>query len=309
MAFQSPGLGLTSGWAVGEDGWNPSYNADFLKLSVVAQCVAFSRVTAIPDTPTPGDVHLLIAEDSNSDFAVGSIIFFTGPTGTETWQSITPEEGWTAWVTGEGVEYRFIGGVWILQTAPELPTAEQVSYDPGDSNSVSGAATVQDALDYLMDNVGGGGGGPVDANDVTYNSEDGGDSNSDRTTVQGALDELYSRSRPYDVGFRIRAAQVNQTINFLVPRPFYIAVDFASCVAYAATTDGTARTFPIYKNGVQIGNVTFAISTATGTFSGDDSNSDAIISFAAGDRLGIGVPSALGTMEDVSITIAGNRVT
>ena len=141
----APGLELSIGYTVGEDGWGPAYNSDLRKLSVLAQPVVFSRVSELPDTPTQGDRHILLAEDSNSGAEDSIIAYDDGA-----WFYLTPLEGWEVWSIADSAKYRFVGGAWV-EIEAATPSAGGIPYDAGtDGDSNSTDATVQDALDELF---------------------------------------------------------------------------------------------------------------------------------------------------------------
>lgn len=89
---------------------------------------------------------------------------------------------------------------------------------------------------------------------------------------------------------------------YLTARDFTLETDLEDSFAYCTTAPGSGVSFPLKKNGVDIGSLEFAFGVNVGTFV-FGSNVD----FVPGDRLEIWSPSALGGIEDIAITIAGTR--
>lgn len=86
----------------------------------------------------------------------------------DTWIYISPLEGWEVWNIGDSNKYRFTGGAWAVIPGSGSLTADAVGYDSGDE----------------------------------------GDSNSEETTVAGALDDLYARIRALAPGGSLDASGV-----------------------------------------------------------------------------------------------------
>jgi len=79
--------------------------------------------------------------------------------------------------------------------------------------------------------------------------------------------------------------------------------DFGGSQAYAAVVAATGSVvIDIEKNGSSIGSLTFAVSTATGTFA----TTGGAISFAAGDRLTFVCPAAFDSLAGIAVTILGS---
>lgn len=104
-----PNLGLTGGYSVGENGWGDAMNLNLLKLSVLSQGTFISKVNATPGTPTPGDIY---AFGSTHPTNANQIAVFEGPTGSEAWTYIEPQEGWLLYNQTENYYEKFDGTVW-----------------------------------------------------------------------------------------------------------------------------------------------------------------------------------------------------
>lgn len=55
-----PGLGLTAFWDLYETSWKTGMDENLWRLSLLVQASVDSVVSALPDTPTQGDIHLLL---------------------------------------------------------------------------------------------------------------------------------------------------------------------------------------------------------------------------------------------------------
>lgn len=141
-----PGLGLNGFWNLGEDGWNTGMDENLRVLSAVAQGAALSRTTALPGSPTDGDIYIVptgSGGDSNK-LALRD---------DGAWVYLTPQQGWVIYII-DAAEFRYwTGASWVLLSAGGgASAAEDVSYDGGSG----GPDNVQDALDALFASPGGG---------------------------------------------------------------------------------------------------------------------------------------------------------
>jgi len=117
--FTAPGLGLSSGFVLGQDGWDEEYNADMLKLSVLVHVAVLDRVSDLPAVPANGDRYLLIGtDDSNSVGEANQIAAYSTELG---WSFFTPGQGWSVWVVDEQARYEYRSGGWTIVSAQTLP--------------------------------------------------------------------------------------------------------------------------------------------------------------------------------------------
>lgn len=54
-----PGLGLTGFWPLGADGWKDEMDENLRILSGVSQLSVLSQTTALPGSPTNGDIYIV----------------------------------------------------------------------------------------------------------------------------------------------------------------------------------------------------------------------------------------------------------
>lgn len=121
-----PGIGLVGGRDAGEDGWATEMNNNLLLLSVTGHLTAKSRVTALPGSPTNGDIYIVPSPDNR--VAVRD---------QGAWVYYVPTEGWRAWIADEDILVVFNGTAWAGQSAPvsigtfseTAPTASQILLD------------------------------------------------------------------------------------------------------------------------------------------------------------------------------------
>lgn len=115
----------------------------------------------------------------------------------------------------------------------------------------------------------------------------------------------------YDIGFYYpsRPGQGIDTggniFSHIVTEAMYLPISLTGSYAKLATAPAAALVFPLLKNATSIGSVNFALgaTTATFTFAAD-------VSFAAGDVLRVGRPTAIDTAaQELSLTFNGTRGT
>jgi len=118
------------------------------------------------------------------------------------------------------------------------------------------------------------------------------------------LAEIASSLASYDVSAFVAGLPGSSDVvfRFIAVRPVTFADDFLGSDAHARVAATALTTFDVQKNGVNIGDIQFAISAVDGTFLTDAGS----VSLAAGDRLEIVAPaSADATLEDIAITFMG----
>jgi len=99
-----PGLGLLSYYDLGEDGWKDGMDENLRTLSAVAQLAVLSRVTALPGSPTDGDIYIVPSGGEANNVAVRD---------NGAWVYLTPAEGWRAWVADEDTLVVWNGTGWV----------------------------------------------------------------------------------------------------------------------------------------------------------------------------------------------------
>lgn len=100
-----PGIGLKGGWALGEDNWDVDMNANLVRASALIQGRALSQTTALPGSPTDGDIYIVPsgAGSHPNEIAVRDL---------GAWVYITPVSGWRMFVVDTRSWMTFDGTVW-----------------------------------------------------------------------------------------------------------------------------------------------------------------------------------------------------
>lgn len=155
-----PNLALKGFWLLGEDGWKTENDLNLLKLSVLTQGGAISKVAATPGAPTDGDVHIFDETHPTQPNAVA--IRDDGA-----WVYVTPSEGWLVYNRAANYFEVFDGTVWAeLATGGGGGGATAID-DLTDVDTTTTAPSVGDVLEWDGSNwvpaapSGGGGGGGV----------------------------------------------------------------------------------------------------------------------------------------------------
>lgn len=116
-----PGLGLQGFWNLGSNGFKPGLDSDLQTLSALVQLAVISRVTALPGSPTDGDIYIVpsgAAEHANEIAVRDNGI----------WVYLVPKKGFIATVSDENVLIWYSGAAWSA-----LPTGAPTPYDVGGS--------------------------------------------------------------------------------------------------------------------------------------------------------------------------------
>jgi hypothetical protein len=98
-----PGLGLTGFWNLGS-GYKTQMDANLLALSALSQLRVISRVTALPGSPTDGDIYIVPSGGDANKVAVRD---------NGAWSYYVPDEGYFAYVEDEDVFVFWTGTAWI----------------------------------------------------------------------------------------------------------------------------------------------------------------------------------------------------
>lgn len=98
-----PGLGLTGFWDLGQNEWNDGMDANIRKLSALSQLTVLSATTALPGSPTDGDIYIVPSGGNANSVAVRD---------NGAWTYFVPVEGWRAWVRDTNMLVIFDGAAW-----------------------------------------------------------------------------------------------------------------------------------------------------------------------------------------------------
>ena len=100
-----PGLGLKAFWTPGSNGYNTELDAGILKLSVVVQALALSRVTAIAAQANGTVLIVPSGATSNANEIAAK--------DNGAWVYYTPLKGMIVFVEDEGVHVKWSGTAWV----------------------------------------------------------------------------------------------------------------------------------------------------------------------------------------------------
>jgi hypothetical protein len=125
----------------------------------------------------------------------------------------------------------------------------------------------------------------------------------------GVTKQLGSGSaQPYDVTMSVEGAALGDEIILRIG--FTRAVDFVANfvgsvgVVAVGDTSADATVFIVYKNGTEIGTITFPSNTATATFATTGGTAQSV---ASGDVITVKAPTVATTLRNIAITLAGTR--
>lgn len=127
-----PGIGLKGGWALGEDNWDVDMNANLVRASALTQLRVLSQTTALPGSPTNGDIYIVPAADGTNPNKIA--VRDSGA-----WTYITPSSGWHAFVVDTKAQMSYNGAVWTN----EVTSIADISATA--AASVAGAVTLNRA--------------------------------------------------------------------------------------------------------------------------------------------------------------------
>lgn len=150
-----PNLGLKGFWNLGEDGWNTDHDLNLLKLSVLVQAGAISKVSATPGSPAEGDVHLF---DETHATHPNTIAIYDSAA----WVYVSPNVGWLVFNEDAGYYETFDGSAWgELATGGAAAIADLTDVDLAGLSD--GQVLVWNATTSMWEpgdvSTGGGGGG------------------------------------------------------------------------------------------------------------------------------------------------------
>lgn len=120
-----PGIGLTGFWTPGSDGWDAAMDVNWRLLSAVAQLTVISRTTALPGSPTDGNIYIVPSGAGSHPNEVA--IRDSGA-----WVYVTPKEGWLAYIQDTDSIVTWNGSAWtgtaieVTGSVAGAPTSSQV---------------------------------------------------------------------------------------------------------------------------------------------------------------------------------------
>lgn len=102
-----PGLGLTGYWPAHSDSWKPGMDANLRTLSALVGLAVESRTSALPGSPTNGQIYIVKSDDGTNPNKVA--LRDDGA-----WVYLTPLVGLEAWVKDTSQKVRYNGTGWTV---------------------------------------------------------------------------------------------------------------------------------------------------------------------------------------------------
>jgi hypothetical protein len=115
-----PGLGLKAGWTIGSNGYGPDMESNFRIISALLQGKAKSRATALPGSPTAGDVYIVVSTDGTNPNKVA--VWDTPVGGAAQWFYLTPAVGWSVYIENEAAHVVWNGTAWRPEGGYDIST-------------------------------------------------------------------------------------------------------------------------------------------------------------------------------------------
>jgi hypothetical protein len=103
-----PGIGLTGYWNLGDSTWKPAMDINLRSLSALVQLTVKTHTTALPGSPTQGDIHIV---PSGAGVSPNAIAVYDS----SAWVYITPGLGWRAFSDEDDAFHYWTGTAWALE--------------------------------------------------------------------------------------------------------------------------------------------------------------------------------------------------
>jgi hypothetical protein len=105
---------LTAFWNLSSNGWKPGMDTNLQTLGAMVQCRVLSRVTALPGSPTDGQIYIVPSGGDANKIALRD---------NGAWVYIVPWEGCQAYVVDDNEFIWFDGTDWLTFTGTGIPDA------------------------------------------------------------------------------------------------------------------------------------------------------------------------------------------
>jgi hypothetical protein len=265
-----PGLGLTGFWDLGYNGWNTANDINLRLLSALVQPRVISRTTALPGSPTDGDIYIVPSDAGSNPNEIA--IRDNGA-----WVYIVPAEGFTAYVADANENVQFNGTDWVGLTAG-------IADAPSDG-------TIYGRKDAAWEAVPDAGIADAPSDGTIYGRKD---------AAWEAVPGITKIALSFFAGGTLDASEVifryEATEDFTIP---------AGMTGSRGSSGGAATGTPalsIKKNGSSVGSATWSAAGTTATLAMASPTA-----MTAGDILTVVAPASPdATLADVSITMLGD---
>ncbi len=118
-AVTLPNLAISSGYLLGENGWQLPMNRNLRTLDAMTQARVLDKDLSDPPTsPAPGELYIVAANPTGAwTGQAGKLVLSqSGDDGPSQWRVITPKSGWRVYVVDEAKYYRYTGAAWVDDT-------------------------------------------------------------------------------------------------------------------------------------------------------------------------------------------------
>lgn len=209
-----PGLGLRAFWTPGSNGWNIQHDPDTRTLSIACQLRVISRVPAVPNSPSDGDIHILTSAPNLNAVAARD---------NGGWVYLTPQEGWHAYDQETNELLYFTGSTWKVRR--EIP--DSVAGDVRKKLRVTGSGGIEWSYDPL--------GVRTEAGSTSLVATDAGGYVRVASAMAADITVPTNASVPFEIGtvIHLRQASIGQV----------------TVVASVGVTINTAETLKLRKSG------------------------------------------------------------
>lgn len=120
MTTTQPNLGIVSGFAAGENGWDDEMNKNLRTLDRLCQAsVADKDLTAPPGSPANGDAYI-VAAGATGDWAGHDDELAVWHGAAAVWEFHVPKDGWRVYVRDESMFYVFNDSKWGVERSVSL---------------------------------------------------------------------------------------------------------------------------------------------------------------------------------------------
>jgi len=143
-------IGLSGGFAIGEDGWGDEMNSNLLMLSTLVQGGVLDAVAAVPGAPAQGDVYILTAEPNKDAVAVYD---------DAVWHYFEPLEGWWLYNRATDKYMTFKPTGWEELTTGGGGGGDSFPPLADNAGKVLAVNLAEDGVEWITPSGGGGGGG------------------------------------------------------------------------------------------------------------------------------------------------------
>jgi hypothetical protein len=264
-----PGIGLTGFWPLGYDGWNTENDVNLRLLSALVQARAISRTTALPGSPTDGDIY--IVPDGAGSHPNEIAIRDNGA-----WVYVVPEEGFRFYVDDDNENIQFDGTNWI-------GFAAGLSDAPSDGTIYGRKDAAWEAVPSGLSDA------PSDG--TIYGRKD---------AAWEAVPGITRIALSFFAGGTLLANEV--LYRYQATEGFTIPAGMTGSLGSSGTAATATPALSIKKNGASVGTATWSAAGTTATLAMASPTA-----MVAGDILTVVAPASPdATLADVSLTMLGD---